>query len=508
MSDASAGPYPGPDGMVADQIRVTGLTATGHHGVLAHERRDGQTFVADVVMHVDTRPAAAGDDLAETTSYAEVAEEVVAVLEGSPSDLIETVAERVAATVLAHPGVLAVDTTIHKPQAPIAVPFDDAVVSVRRDRVHRPPVVPPAPPLGAPPAAAADDDAADRSEHAVPTALSVPPVPTAPSVPVEPLAEAAPAVDAAPSLDGTGDGPDGAGPDGAEQSAAPEDHEPDRMDQIPAGPVDVVLALGANLGDPRATLRAAVLDVDRISGLELTEVAPLARTAAVGPEQPDYLNTVVLGRTTLSARDLLHACQEVELKHGRERHERWGPRTLDVDIVTYGTLVGSADDLEIPHPRAHERAFVLEPWAQVDPDAVLPGLGGGGVAALAATAPDRPGVRWLALDWLTEPEPGPAVVAPVTGGHRTAPEVDAQVPVVGTEDARGSGDTPRPADDAEAVEGRGTASVEHPAPVAAGAPGAPAAPAVQQAPVVPPAPPVQDGPASERPSPWMPPSEG
>jgi dihydroneopterin aldolase/2-amino-4-hydroxy-6-hydroxymethyldihydropteridine diphosphokinase len=68
-------------------------------------------------------------------------------------------------------------------------------------------------------------------------------------------------------------------------------------------------------------------------------------------------------------------------------------------------VLAVTDDLELPHPRAHERAFVLEPWAQVDPQAVLPGLGGGPVAALAATAPDREGIRWLALDWLTAPTP-------------------------------------------------------------------------------------------------------
>ena len=78
-------------------------------------------------------------------------------------------------------------------------------------------------------------------------------------------------------------------------------------------------------------------------------------------------------------------------------------RTLDIDIVLYGSVLAVTDDLELPHPRAHERAFVLQPWAQIAPDAVLPGLGGGPVAALAATAPDRDGIRWLALDWLAAP---------------------------------------------------------------------------------------------------------
>ncbi|MBO0610993.1 2-amino-4-hydroxy-6-hydroxymethyldihydropteridine diphosphokinase [Myceligenerans salitolerans] len=181
----------------------------------------------------------------------------------------------------------------------------------------------------------------------------------------------------------------------------------DRLDEVPAEPVEVVLALGANLGDPQATLRAAVMDLDRIAGLQITEVSPLARTAAVGgPEQPDYLNAVVVARTGLAPRGLLHACQAIEYAHGRTREEHWGPRSLDIDIITYGLLTAAADDLEVPHPRAHERAFVLEPWSQLKPDAVLPGLGGGPVAQLAATAQDRQGIRWLALDWLTESNSG------------------------------------------------------------------------------------------------------
>ena len=111
-----------------DQIRLTGITATGYHGVFEHERREGQTFVADVVVHLDTRRAAARDDLAHTLHYGELAEQVSAVLSGEPVDLIETVAERIAATVLAHGIVQAVDVSVHKPQAPIEVPFGDVVV--------------------------------------------------------------------------------------------------------------------------------------------------------------------------------------------------------------------------------------------------------------------------------------------------------------------------------------------------------------------------------------------
>lgn len=138
MSTAFAGAVHGTDGRPLDQIRLTGLSATGHHGVFEHERIDGQLFRADVVLHLDTRRAASGDDLEDTVSYAVVAEDVVAVLAGSPADLIETVAERVAAVALRHASVEAVDVAVHKPQAPITVPFDDVEVVIRRDRVKTP----------------------------------------------------------------------------------------------------------------------------------------------------------------------------------------------------------------------------------------------------------------------------------------------------------------------------------------------------------------------------------
>ncbi|GAB3163668.1 hypothetical protein GCM10027059_18330 [Myceligenerans halotolerans] len=617
-----AGAVPGPDGRPLDQIRITGVNGRGRHGVLASERATGQEFRADVVLYVDTRPAAEGDDLRATVSYADVAQEAHDVLVGEPVDLIETLAERIAAVALGHDLVQAVDVTVHKPQAPIPVSFTDVEVSIRRDRVAVPPVVgsvpfaaaaddrrpaepagrdapasefsfpaeepaetsepttsgtaaPAVDPLTAPIGDLTTDDAEPAGWSAEPAAndapvsaenLVIPEItpaepapagefgaqpadfgaqpavfdePADPADQVAPVAEPAtpepaaaqpqdagmidavpPAGHGVPAFEPHADAPTRPVDDGstarrpaydsaAAQASAPfaapvsdaqapetpasgaEQYEParyeseeyqreqyrpeayqpevyqpeyeqnsqqqfrpeqgqqaafgeqapfgeqadpafagqaqqgfaeqpapaagvgqgsapeDRLDQVPAEPVEVVLALGANLGDPQATLRAAVMDLDRITGLQVTEVSPLARTAAVGgPEQPDYLNAVVVARTGLAPRELLHACQAIEYAHGRSREEHWGPRTLDIDIITYGLLTAAADDLEVPHPRAHERAFVLEPWSQLKPDAVLPGLGGGPVAQLAATAEDRQGIRWLALDWLTESHSG------------------------------------------------------------------------------------------------------
>ncbi|OJX67559.1 MAG: dihydroneopterin aldolase [Micrococcales bacterium 72-143] len=117
-----------------DQIALTGLRAMGYHGVLPHERVDGQLFVVDVVLHLSLAPAAAGDDLAATVDYGELADRVVRAVESDPVDLIETVAERVARLVLEYPPVEVVEVTVHKPDAPIAVPFADVAVTVRRSR--------------------------------------------------------------------------------------------------------------------------------------------------------------------------------------------------------------------------------------------------------------------------------------------------------------------------------------------------------------------------------------
>jgi dihydroneopterin aldolase len=117
-----------------DRIQVTGIRAFGYHGVFAEERRDGQEFRADVTLWVDTRPAAASDDVADTVHYGEVSEAVAAVLGGEPVNLVETLSQRVADAVLAFDGVQRVTVTVHKPDAPITVPFDDVTITITRDR--------------------------------------------------------------------------------------------------------------------------------------------------------------------------------------------------------------------------------------------------------------------------------------------------------------------------------------------------------------------------------------
>ena len=117
-----------------DRIAVHGIAARGFHGVLAHEKRDGQTFLVDVVLHVDTRGAAASDDLSQTVDYSSVAADVVQHVSGISFDLIETLADRIATSALSYDLVQLVEVTVHKPDAPVGVPFDDVTLTIVRRR--------------------------------------------------------------------------------------------------------------------------------------------------------------------------------------------------------------------------------------------------------------------------------------------------------------------------------------------------------------------------------------
>ena len=286
-----------------DTIELLGVRAKGYHGVFAEERREGQDFVVDVVMSLDLGPAGASDDLGDTVSYADIAADVVADIEGEPLDLIEALAARIADSVLRYPRVEGVEVTVHKPQAPVGVPFGDVRVRIARER------------------------------------------------------------------------------------RAP-----------------VVIALGSNLGDSEETLAEAVA---RLRGAGVDVSSPLRRYVTVpvgGPEQPDYVNAVVTGTTGRSPWSLLAAMHEIEADLGRVREVRWGPRTLDLDLVQYGDPAVASDvvldeeRLTLPHPRAHERAFVLVPWLAVDPDAVLRVDGEARPVRELVDGLDTDGVRPVASD--------------------------------------------------------------------------------------------------------------
>ncbi|MDX3311979.1 2-amino-4-hydroxy-6-hydroxymethyldihydropteridine diphosphokinase [Streptomyces sp. NPDC054884] len=152
----------------------------------------------------------------------------------------------------------------------------------------------------------------------------------------------------------------------------------DAADTTLHNPKRAVLSLGSNLGNRLETLQGAIDALEDTPGVRIKAVSPVYETAPWGVEpgsQPSYFNAVVLLKTTLPPSSLLERAHAVEEAFHRVREERWGARTLDVDIVAYADVVDDDPQLTLPHPRAHERAFVLAPWHDVEPEAQLPGLG-------------------------------------------------------------------------------------------------------------------------------------
>ncbi|MFB7109568.1 2-amino-4-hydroxy-6-hydroxymethyldihydropteridine diphosphokinase [Streptomyces sp. NPDC056190] len=167
----------------------------------------------------------------------------------------------------------------------------------------------------------------------------------------------------------------------------------DAADTTLQNPKRAVISIGSNLGNRLETLQGAVDALEDTPGVRIKAVSPVYETEPWGVEpgsQPSYLNAVVILKTTLPPSSLLERAHAVEEAFSRVRDERWGSRTIDVDIVAYAETVSDDPLLTLPHPRAHERAFVLAPWYDVDPDAQLPGRGS--VADLL-TALTREGVE-------------------------------------------------------------------------------------------------------------------
>lgn len=150
-----------------------------------------------------------------------------------------------------------------------------------------------------------------------------------------------------------------------------------------------LIGLGGNLGDAAATLRQAFQALDALPHTRLLRASRLYRSRAWGrTDQPDFINAVAMIETSLDARELLDAMLAIEHEAGRERSEdeRWGPRTLDLDLLLYGDAVIDEPGLHVPHPRLHERSFALVPLVEVAPDAMIPGIGSAR-AMLAAMEP-------------------------------------------------------------------------------------------------------------------------
>ena len=353
-------------------IALKGLGALANHGVYDFERDRNQRFSADIVMWVET--AGNADDIAATVSYADIADEAMAVLTGTAVDLIETLAETIASRVMSHEGVVGTEVTVHKPDAPIDHPFADVSVTVRAGQTDAMPLS-----LSLKGIYEAEDGSVLTGEIEAYGHAQAPSPAEQEQSGALPTRRDVQAAHAAPAHDAT----------------RPE-HLRSRR---------VVLAIGGNLGDVPVTLMHTVEALSYMEGFQIEDVSPIMRTKPVlapgQAPQPDYWNAVVVGSAIATPDELFAQTSRIERELGRERHERWGARTVDIDIIQIEGLASSDPVLTLPHPRAKERAFVLAPWLLCDPDAVLEGVGR--VSDLLADTPDREGIIDAVDDWLEDP---------------------------------------------------------------------------------------------------------
>ena len=353
-------------------IALKGLGALANHGVYDFERDRNQRFSADIVMWVET--AGTADDIAATVSYADIADEAMAVLTGTAVDLIETLAETIASRVMSHEGVVGTEVTVHKPDAPIDHPFADVSVTVRAGQTDAMPLS-----LSLKGVYEAEDGSVLTGEIEAYGRAQAPSPAEQEQSGALPTRRDVQAAHAAPAHDAT---------------------RPERLRSR-----RVVLAIGGNLGDVPVTLMHTVEALSYMEGFQIDDVSPIMRTKPVlapgQAPQPDYWNAVVVGSAIATPDELFAQTSRIERELGRERHERWGARTVDIDIIQIEGLASSDPVLTLPHPRAKERAFVLAPWLLCDPDAVLEGVGR--VSDLLAHTPDREGIIDAVDDWLEDP---------------------------------------------------------------------------------------------------------
>ena len=353
-------------------IALKGLGALANHGVYDFERDRNQRFSADIVMWVET--AGTADDIAATVSYADIADEAMAVLTGTAVDLIETLAETIASLVMSHEGVVGTEVTVHKPDAPIDHPFADVSVTVRTGQTEAMPLS-----LSLKGIYEAEDGSVLTGEIEAYGHAQAPSPAEQEQSGALPTRRDVQAAHAAPAHDAT----------------RPE-HLRSRR---------VVLAIGGNLGDVPVTLMHTVEALSYMEGFQIDDVSPIMRTKPVlapgQAPQPDYWNAVVVGSAIATPDELFAQTSRIERELGRERHQRWGARTVDIDIIQIEGLASSDPVLTLPHPRAKERAFVLAPWILCEPDAVLEGVGR--VSDLLADTPDREGIIDAVDDWLEDP---------------------------------------------------------------------------------------------------------
>lgn len=354
--------------MSYDVIRLAGLQLSARIGVLDQEKTADQPVVVDAELRLDLSGAGRSDALEHTVSYADIADIIEQVVTARSFNLIEAMAETLVQAVISTDSrIEAAAITVHKPQAPLTQTFDDVSVTVHRSRSEATGsagLPQPRPELsGVYDGELVEDTPGATSAHSAPEPEVTVTTPTANLGYYDRT-----------SLAELG------------QDDAATDHYRD-PDLSAAFPVRSVLALGSNLGDSETELASAIQALEAAEGVVVVNASPLARTKPVGGPagQRDYLNQVVEIETKLSPHQLLDLAQQIEVDHKRIRTERNGPRTLDVDIVTYASATVDSPRLQVPHPSAADRAFVLLPWSWMDPVALL---GGRPVRELAQQAHD------------------------------------------------------------------------------------------------------------------------
>ena len=383
-----------------DVITLRGLHVEAAHGVFDFEHDAPQPFIVDCALWVDTSASSSSDDIADTVSYALVADEITSIVSGPSVKLIETLGNAIARRLLRLAHVLGVEVTVHKPQAPLEQPFVDVSVTVRRGQV---PLAVPSSASSSPDVSASagvSDSARDRSfidEAGHPGSVATG-GDMADDDRLANLSESASVVD----TDSSSPRPSALVPVLALDSEV--DEVADQGEDCPASPVRVVLALGGNIGDVPSTFASAIEALIDDARFDVVNVSPILRTLPVLNEnqepQSDYWNAVVLVDTDLTPREVLDVAHELEDAAGRERSEHWGARTLDIDIVDYAGISYDDGVLVLPHIRAHSRAFVLAPWLMADSSAQLDGVE---VEKLFNDASDKDGIIDAVEDWLMDP---------------------------------------------------------------------------------------------------------
>lgn len=255
-------------------IEIIGLKVNACHGVLNEEKVVPQPFVFDIKIDCDLNKAAQSDDVNDTVNYAEVCSEVTEFCKAHSFNLIEKLARETAWTLIGkYASARSITVTVHKPQAPVGLPFSDVCVTYTTERN------------------------------------------------------------------------------------------------------EVVLSLGSNLGDKKATLDSAIEKLSAINGVKVKKVSDYLKTEPYGGVATgEFLNCAVLIDCLLTPRELLNEIHGIEEKHGRVRTVRWGDRTLDIDIIFFGNKIIAESGLCVPHPDYFNRNFVLEPIKQIVPDYVCPKL--------------------------------------------------------------------------------------------------------------------------------------